>query len=338
VYDAPPSGRGDNSSGVNVGVYFDLRNPPGWRRDSSRLYGFTLEMCEEAERLGAHSVWVSEHHLFEDGYLPQTLTYAAAIAARTKRVRVGTAILIAPLHPAVQIAEEAAVVDLVSGGRLELGLGAGYRVPEFALYGADVTRRYGTTDNRARELRQIWADGAVTPAPAQQRVPIWMGYQGPKGARRAGLLGENLLSANAALYEPYRQGLIDGGHDPAIARMAGGIQGWISEDPEADWPTVAEHLRYQVDSYRRYAVEGTENPVPRPIDPDRLRTHPVGRILGSFLQGTPEEAARQIKEHAAGAPVETVYIFASLAGMPEEMVARHVQTICTRLGPLLAAD
>ena len=83
---------------MNVGLYFDMRNPPQWQTDWSRLYGFTLEMCEEAERLGAHSIWVSEHHLFDDGYLPQTLTMAAAIAARTKRVRIGTAILIAPLH------------------------------------------------------------------------------------------------------------------------------------------------------------------------------------------------------------------------------------------------
>ena len=65
---------------MNVGVYFDLRNAPGWRQDPARLYGYTLELCEEAERLGAHSVWLSEHHLFDDGYLPQPLTFAAAVA------------------------------------------------------------------------------------------------------------------------------------------------------------------------------------------------------------------------------------------------------------------
>ena len=68
---------------MRFGVYFDLRNPPGWRQDWARLYAFTLEMCEEAERLGADSAWFSEHHLFEDGYLPQPLTFAAAAAART---------------------------------------------------------------------------------------------------------------------------------------------------------------------------------------------------------------------------------------------------------------
>ena len=110
-----------------MGFYFDLRNPPQWRSDPAEVYGFTLEMCEEADRLGCHSIWLSEHHLFDDGYLPQPLTFAAAVAARTRRLRIGTTIVIAPLHHPVELAEQAAVVDIISHGRLELGLGAGYR-------------------------------------------------------------------------------------------------------------------------------------------------------------------------------------------------------------------
>jgi len=321
---------------MQVGLYFDLRNPPGWRQDWSRLYGFTLEMMEEAERLGAHSVWVTEHHQFEDGYLTQPLTFLSAAAARTKRVRLGTAILLAPLRPAIQIAEEATVVDIISSGRLDVGLGAGYRKPEFDLFRADPSKRYTTTDSRARELRQIWSDPRHMPQPVQKRLPIWMGYQGPKGARRAGLLGEGLLSPNAALYEPYRQALIEGGHDPKSARMAGAIHCWPTDDPEGDWPVVKKYFAYQTDSYRRYSVEGTDQPVPRLIDPDKVRAREIGGILGYFLHDTPEVIARKIKAYTAGAPVETVYFWASLAGMPEAMVAKNVQTICNRLRPLLA--
>ncbi len=75
---------------MKVGLYFDLRNPPQWHVEWSRLYGFMLEMCEEAEHLGIDSLWVTEHHGFDDGYLPQPLTMLAAMAARTKRVRLGT--------------------------------------------------------------------------------------------------------------------------------------------------------------------------------------------------------------------------------------------------------
>jgi alkanesulfonate monooxygenase SsuD/methylene tetrahydromethanopterin reductase-like flavin-dependent oxidoreductase (luciferase family) len=321
---------------MNVGLCFDLRNPPEWPQDPARLYGFTLEMCEEAERLGAHSVWLSEHHLFDDGYLPQPLTMAAAVAARTSRIRIGTAILIAPLRPAAQIAEETAVVDLLSGGRVDLGLGAGYRVPEYELFGADLGHRYAITDERVRDLRRLWAEGRLTPAPVQDRVPIWLGYQGPQGARRAGVLGEALLTAAGASWGPYREGLIEGGHDPAGARMAGGVQAWITEDPEADWPVVSKHVAYQVDSYRRHMVEGTDQPIPRPVDPDKLRQRDVGRVLGYFLHATPEDAAKRIREYTGDAPVETIFIFVSIGGMTESLVARHVQTICGRLGPLLA--
>jgi alkanesulfonate monooxygenase SsuD/methylene tetrahydromethanopterin reductase-like flavin-dependent oxidoreductase (luciferase family) len=139
---------------MQLGLYFDLRNPPPWRQDPARLYRFTLEMCQEAERLGAGSIWVTEHHLFEDGYLTQPLTFCSAIAACTKRIRIGTAILLAPLHSAVEIAEQATVVDLVSNGRLELGLGSGYRLPEFQLYGADFHQRFALLHQRA--FRSGW--------------------------------------------------------------------------------------------------------------------------------------------------------------------------------------
>ena len=322
---------------MNIGVWFDLRNPPGWRQDPARLYGFTLELCEEAERLGADSVWFSEHHGFEDGYLPQPLTFAAAAAARTTRVRIGTGVLVAPLRKTPQLAEEAAVVDIISGGRLDLGLGAGYRVPEFQLFGADLAERYRVLDEQVGELRRLWGAGGLTPAPVQDRLPIWLGYQGPKGARRAGRMGEGLLTVAPASWPPYRDGLAEGGHDPAMARMSGGIQAYVTDDPERDWPLVARHLAYNTDSYRRYMVEGTGHPVPRPVDPERLRSRPPdGRPLSYFLFGTPEEVAGAIRDYVGQAPVRTVWLSGSIAGFPQEVAVRHVQTICTRLRPLLA--
>ncbi|MTB01244.1 MAG: LLM class flavin-dependent oxidoreductase, partial [Actinobacteria bacterium] len=122
---------------MKLGLYFDLRNPAPWARPWPEVYGRALDLVVEAEHLGAASVWFSEHHLFTDGYLPQPLTFAAAAAARTSRVRIGTAVLVAALRPAALVAEEAAVIDQLSGGRLELGIGAGYSVPEYELYNAD---------------------------------------------------------------------------------------------------------------------------------------------------------------------------------------------------------
>lgn len=320
---------------MRVGIYLDLRNPPQWRRDWSRVYGFGLELCQEADHLGAHSVWLSEHHLFDDGYLPQPLTFAAAVAARTRRIRIGTAVLLAPFRTAIQIAEDAAVVDAISGGRLELGLGAGYRRPEFDAYGADFDRRYRDTDDRVRELRALWREGRVLPAPVQDRPPIWLGYTGPKGARRAGVLGEGLLTISPEVYPPYRQGLLDGGHDPATARMAGMVVAFVTHDPDRDWPLVAKHHAYQWDSYRRYMVENTSLPTPPPINPERSRSVAITGRMGSLLYGTPRTVAASILDYTKGLPVQTVFIWASPGALDEESTMLHVQTICNDLAPLL---
>ncbi|WP_329409153.1 LLM class flavin-dependent oxidoreductase [Nocardia vinacea] len=320
---------------MRVGLYFDLRNPGRWRRDPASLYAGFLDLCVEAERLGLDSIWVTEHHGFDDDYLPAPLTLLAAVAARTERIRLGTGVVVGPLHAAAEIAEQAAVVDILSGGRLELGLGAGYRPTEFALYGSDIRTRYAANDARAREIRELWQSGAVTPSPVQQRLPIWMGYLGPKGARRAGTLGEYLLSADARIWPPYRDGLLAAGLDPSHGRMAGGVQAWVTDDPDRDWPLVRTHLAAQVDSYARHSVQGTDRPMPRPVDPDRLRANEPRTSLNYFFFGTPAEVAARILDYTAGAPVDSVYLWAGLAGMDEALVARHINTIATELAPLL---
>jgi alkanesulfonate monooxygenase SsuD/methylene tetrahydromethanopterin reductase-like flavin-dependent oxidoreductase (luciferase family) len=209
-------------------------------------------------------------------------------------------------------------------------------VPEFELFGADISRRYGLTDGRVRELRALWAEGRVTPAPVQPRVPIWLGYQGPKGARRAGRLGEGLLSATGALWEPYAEGLREGGHEPGSGRMAGSFQGFVTDDPDRDWGVVSRHLAYQLDSYRRYMVEGTDAPIPKPVDPDRVRVRDSDAPLGSFVYGTPDDVAQIVRTRTAGAPVETLFFWVSIGAMSEDLCVQHVRTLCGQLAPLLA--
>jgi alkanesulfonate monooxygenase SsuD/methylene tetrahydromethanopterin reductase-like flavin-dependent oxidoreductase (luciferase family) len=323
--------------GLDVGLYFDLRNPMQWRQSPSYLYGFTLEMCEEAERLGAASVWLTEHHLFDDEYMSNPLTFAAAVAARTKRIRLVMAVVLAPLHHPVEIAEQATAVDLISDGRLDLGIGTGYRVPEFELFDTDFKNRYERTDNTARKLRELWGPNGIRPRPVQEKLPIWMGYQGPQGARRAGLLGEHLLSSNGSLWEHYADGLREAGHSLAAGAMAGGFQGWATDDPDRDRPMLTKYLAHQLDSYQSHMVEGTGSPPPPPVDVTQVINSAGISSLSSFTFGTPEFVAEQIRSYTAGAPVQTVSLWASIGGMKEDVVARNIDTICTRLAPLLAA-
>src|SRR5689334_1623234 len=297
---------------VELGVYVDLRNPAPWRRPWAQHVAATLARVAEAERLGAGSVWLSEHHGFDDGYLSQPLAFAAAIAARTERVRIGTAVVLAPLRHPRHIAEEAALVDVRSNGRLELGLGAGYSVPEFDAFGVEARERYRLTDGALVAVRDLLADG-VTPPPVQQPFPLWLGYQGPRGARRAGRLGVGLLSADRTLVDPYREGLREGGHDPAQARMAGLVDIVVADDPDATRERILPHYAHQLNTYRR-AVAGTGRPPPKEITVEKLRegVQARGGIPGLSVL-TPEDAITAVRARVDGVPVAHLYAWLSIA-------------------------
>src|SRR5580765_1177584 len=134
---------------------------PSETRSDEELYADGLDLAVYAEELGFDSVWVSEHHFVDDAYLPSLLPLCAAIAARTRRVRVGTALLLAPLHDPVRIAEDAAVVDLISGGRLVLGLGLGWRAEEFDALAIPLADRVPRLLAAIEVLRQAWSGEPV---------------------------------------------------------------------------------------------------------------------------------------------------------------------------------
>jgi alkanesulfonate monooxygenase SsuD/methylene tetrahydromethanopterin reductase-like flavin-dependent oxidoreductase (luciferase family) len=330
---------------VKLGIFFDLRNPAQWRRPWAEVYGRALEQIEEAERLGIASVWATEHHFFDDGYLPQPMTFIAAVAARTKRVRIGTSVMLAGLRPAVDIAEQAAIVDLISDGRLEVGLGAGYRRPEFAAYGADIKQRFPLLEDRIVEVRRLWDEGGVTPPPAQQRVPLWVGGQGPRAARIAARSGEGLMSLQPQLVEPYRAALVKAGRDPSSARMAGTVNMVVADDPEAAWPRIKPHLAHQWSSYQRYGAEGggvdaTPDSLDRTAaaeaDPEQLRSAGPVMASPSFDVVTPAEAAARLRAWLDPMPAEHGYLWASIAGMPDDIVNRHIELLATEVAPAVA--
>jgi alkanesulfonate monooxygenase SsuD/methylene tetrahydromethanopterin reductase-like flavin-dependent oxidoreductase (luciferase family) len=245
-------------------------------------------------------------------------------------------VLVAALRPAALVAEEAAVVDQLSGGRLELGIGAGYSVPEYEFYNVDITKRYGLTDGAVAEIRRLLDEGIVTPPAAQNPFPIWLGYQGPQGAKRAGRLGVGLLSLDRSLLDSYREGLVEGGHDPAIARTGGMLDIIVADDPEAAFERILPHYAHQLNSYRAAAVAGSGRDAPKEITVEKLRGGAAqkGQIPGLRVL-TPTDAVTAIRQATEGSPVEHVYLWASVAGMPDDLVERHVELTCTQVAPNL---
>jgi alkanesulfonate monooxygenase SsuD/methylene tetrahydromethanopterin reductase-like flavin-dependent oxidoreductase (luciferase family) len=326
---------------VKLGLYCDLRNPPGWRRDPASVYARTLERIEEGERRGLGGVFFTEHHLFEDGYLPQPLTFAAAAAARTNRMRIGTSTLLATLRPPIDVAEQAAVVDLISGGRLELGVGTGYRVPEFEAYGTKIDGRYERLERCCREIRRLWETGELSPPPVQERLPLWVGAQGPRGARLAGRLGAGLMTLRPDLLDAYQTGLaeFEGEAEP---RLGGPVSLILADDPERTWAEIAPYVAYQAQSYRDYGAEGKPDEEARlagkTVDLDWLRSE--GPVMNSphIDVVTPPEAARRMRAWLGGLALEFAYFWESVAGMPDRVAERHLELLATELAPLLAAE
>jgi alkanesulfonate monooxygenase SsuD/methylene tetrahydromethanopterin reductase-like flavin-dependent oxidoreductase (luciferase family) len=320
----------DQGGIIPIGIWLDLRNPPAWRRPWAEHYGRTLERIEEAERVGIRSVWVAEHHLFEDGYLPQPLTFAAAIAARTKEMRIGTGIVQAPLRKAIDIAEQAAIVDILSNGRLELGLGAGYAAVEFEAYGVDHASRHRLLRENTREIMRLWDEGIVTPPPVQARPPLWIGALGPQLARFAGTVGAGLLSVNEALLEPYREGLTAGGHDLASTRCSGNGGFILADDPERAWSQIAPHVKWEVESYGRAASRGgggLADRFPSEVDPQTLRERAGVPYKPRLDVVTPAEAIERLVPWAATRPLWDITFYGALAGMPDDLADRHIELL-----------
>jgi alkanesulfonate monooxygenase SsuD/methylene tetrahydromethanopterin reductase-like flavin-dependent oxidoreductase (luciferase family) len=312
---------------VQLGLYLDLRNPPGWPTPWADLYRATIDLVVDAERRGAHAVWLTEHHGFEDGYLSQPLTLAAALAVRTRSMRIGTAVLLAPLRHPLHVAEEAALVDVLSAGRLELGLGAGYVRPEFEAFGADETGRYRATEACVRRLQGLFAGGALRPAPVQADLPIWLGYQGPRGARRAGALGVGLLSLDRELYSHYLQGRADAGASGA-GRVGGVVNLLLARDPEKAREQVLPHLAYHLNSYRQAIAAGRPGPPPRVLGVDELRREfqATGAARGFRILDA-QQARGELAAITAGLPVEHLLFWCRIGGMPDALVEEHLELL-----------
>src|SRR5438445_7012939 len=147
---------------IRFGLWYDFRNPAQWRQPADRLYRETLDQIAWGETHGFDDVWLSEHHFIEDGYLPSILPIAAAIGARTKRIRIASGVLLMPFHNPVRLAEDIAVVDIISGGRFELGVGVGFKLEEFDSFGVSFRERGSRTNESLDIIRRLLSGETVT--------------------------------------------------------------------------------------------------------------------------------------------------------------------------------
>ena len=138
---------------------FDMRNPD-FGADQRALYDAALDMAQWADEHGFDAIQISEHHGSDDGYLPSPIVLAAAMAARTSRIRLRMSLIILPFHDPLRVAEDLAVLDIISHGRLEVVVGAGYVPEEFEMFGVELKDRGTLMESKIAALKNAWSGEA----------------------------------------------------------------------------------------------------------------------------------------------------------------------------------
>jgi probable F420-dependent oxidoreductase len=331
---------------LRFGLWYAFRNPAEWPTTDQALYADVLDQIAWAETIGYDDVWLTEHHFVDDAHAPSPLVQAAAIAARTKKIRIGTAVLLLPLYHPVRVAEDAATVDIVSGGRFELGVGIGYRVEEFSGLGISRKHRAGRMNEGLEIIRRLWDGETVTfhgkhfdiegarlaPMPAQKpRPPIWVGGFGPAAVARAARLGDGYIGTGPMkpLVDAYLAELRALGKDASKPRLAGG-HFWliVSNDPEKTWREVSPHIRYQITMYNDWLGKAGQGGLfPEVPDDAALEASGLLEVL------TPEDAVRAIEAYAAEVPIERYYTWTIPPGFPVKRMNEHLELFAKKVMP-----
>ena len=333
---------------MRFGLQYDLRNPPQWRRPFEEFYADFLSQVEWADANGFDHVSLPEHHFAEDGYLPSPLVAAAAVAARTKHMRILTGLTLLPLKHPVQLAEDAAIVDIISGGGLELGVGAGYREAEYDGYGISIRQRPGRMEEGIEIIRRCWTEEEfdfegrywrlkgvrVMPKPVQKpHPPIVMGGASPASARRAARIADGYKPISARLLDFWREEMRNLGKDPGPRPPSDPPQPprnflHVARDPKAAWSIVGPHAMHTSNSYAGFAGSLKHAPYAMVTDPDELLPKGADAVM------TPEEVVDLGKRMEAADPRGAALVFRPLnSGMPPELGRECLELVAKEVMP-----
>ena len=335
---------------MNIGLLMCFRNPPRWAVPFERLYAEYLDDVTLAENLGFDSVWLSEHHFAEDGYSPSLLPIAGAIAARTTKIRIGTALLLLPLHNAIRIAEDAATLDILSNGRFDLGIGLGFGVKEFAAYGVSRADRGTLMEEGIQVLQGLWrqkafsftgkhyklSDVELAPRPVQEGgPPIWVGAAAPKAIDRAARFGCGLVPAHERAQVIFDNAIRESGREPTDFGAAQLKFCHVAETDDQAWENSQDHLHYMQTWYDYWFDEAGDGPKRPPLPPaEKLREQP-DRVLGGALVGSPETVAKEIIALKSRSRVTHMILGMHLPGLAPDKIRSSMRKFIEAVRPAI---
>ncbi|MES9521655.1 LLM class flavin-dependent oxidoreductase [Streptomyces capoamus] len=317
-------------------VRFNLVAPGAAPAALSARYRAAVEMAAYADEHGIATVQTEEHHGAENNWLPSPFTFAGAVFGATRRIAVTVSAVIGPLHDPLRLAEDIAVLDLLSGGRLVTVAGIGYRPEEYGLFGVDWQRRGRLQDELLETLLAAWTGEEfsyrgrrvrLTPRPYTDPHPLLLvGGSSRAAARRAARLGLPFFpSAHLPELEAYYKEQL----------TAYGTEGWtmmpaaetpllhLAEDPDRTWAEYGGHLLHEARTYASWQSAGVRSAVrSRATTVAQLRAEAVYRVL------TPEQCLAQ--------GLESLVLHPLAGGMPVEEGWRSLELFARRVLPALA--
>lgn len=289
---------------IRTTIQFDMR-APDWGTPTRELYAAAVEMAAFADRIGIDGIGLMEHHGSEDGYLPQPFILAAAMAAVTQTIRFNLGAVILPLHDPVEVAEQIAITDLISNGRVSVIFGAGYVPFEFAMFGKSLEDRAKSMDTgietilRALRGDRFEIDGRpvfIRPLPVQSPEEIILVGGGvPAAARRAARFGVGFGPMNAEVVDVYLDECRKLGREPRqylrpVPGMPLSIH--LCEDPQTGWAAIERHAVHVIREYAKWAEQegdASNSPFKGLTDPAVLRP------AGIFAAWTPDQLLDRVQ-------------------------------------------
>jgi natural product biosynthesis luciferase-like monooxygenase protein len=346
-------------------VKFSTQNLLSFRdwQTHPEVYADTLAECRLADEAGFHTVWLAEHHFSSYGICPSLAVLAAAIARETRRVRIGTAVVIAPFAHPVRIAEEFAMVDILSGGRLEFGLGRGYQPKEFTGLGLSMERTRERFDESLEVIRRAWTEERVTfegelyavrdlrvlPKPVQRpHPPLWTAAVSPDTYTLAGQRGLKILTSPAFTpfdilrknYDTYRAAWraargSDEGSEICLNKII-----HVADSSRQAREDLAEPIRW----FFRTQADLIADPAGAPPEQYKFYRKVRENLLSlsdekaldqAAITGDPDEVADKIRMHHEALGVTHFMGAFSRGGVPHEKVMRSMRLFADKVMPKL---
>jgi probable F420-dependent oxidoreductase len=333
---------------VQFGLYSSIASPPRGEH-LERCVDEVIAEAQLAEACGFDSCFFGEHHQDTDGFLPSPLIVATAVAARTSRLRVGTSVILLPLHHPVRVAEDVVTLDIVSKGRVTVGVGIGYQAADFRAFAVPMAERVARFEEAIEILRRCWTgepfsfhgehhrleDVRILPRPVQRpSPPLWIGASVAAAARRAGRLADAFVSTPSidlatatGLAEAYRAAAGEAGRPAQVVLMR---DAWVARaraEAEAVYgPEVMEAYRYYWE-HRSASFRNVPPGTPFTLDtlaPDRL------------VLGDPEHCVRELHRWRQATGAEHCLLrlrHAHSGGPPHERIMEAIRLFGERVLP-----